>query len=153
MKPAHEVFFDYLEKNGLNMTPQRHIILKVFLEMEGHFTSDELYRKVKEYDPAIGQATVYRTLKILLDSEIADCFDIGDGVSLFEVSLGQAHHDHLICVRCRKKLEIFDEEIEKKQEEIAADNNFTITSHRLLLYGICPECQSKTQAEFGEDEK
>nr|WP_027179993.1 transcriptional repressor [Maridesulfovibrio bastinii] len=153
MKPAHEVFFDYLNENGLNMTPQRLVILQAFLDMDGHFTSDELYKKVKQHDPAIGQATVYRTLKILLDSGIADCFDIGDGVSIFEVSHGQEHHDHLICVRCRKKIEIVDEEIEKKQEEVATREGFTITHHRLLLYGICPECQAKAEAELGEDDE
>lgn len=150
MKPAHEVFFEYLKDNGLNMTPQRLVILQSFLDMEGHFTSDQLYREVKKHDPAIGQATIYRTLKLLLDSGIADCFDIGDGVSLFENSYGQDHHDHLICVRCRKKIEIVDEAIEKRQEKIAQEKGFDITSHRLLLYGICPDCQAKAEKE--EDE-
>ena len=62
---------NYLNSQGLKLTPQRRLILEVFLESEDHLASEELYEKVKKLNPAIGQATVYRTVKLLSDSGIA----------------------------------------------------------------------------------
>ncbi len=143
MKQAHEVFMDYLRDNGLSMTPQRAMIVDAFLSEEGHFTSEELFTKVRQRDPAIGLATVYRTLKLLTDSGLADAFDPGDGVSLYEHNYGHEHHDHLICIVCNRKVEIMDAEIEERQRQLARENGFELQNHRMLLYGICPECDEK----------
>ncbi|WP_147822472.1 Fur family transcriptional regulator [Salidesulfovibrio onnuriiensis] len=143
MKPAHEVFMDYLRDNGLSMTPQRALIVDAFLGEEGHFTSEDLFNKVRRRDSAIGLATVYRTLKLLTDSGLADAFDPGGGVAIYEHSYGHRHHDHLICTECNRKVEIMDSDIEKRQEELARENGFELESHRMLLFGVCPECMRK----------
>lgn len=143
MKPAHEVFMDYLRDNGLSMTPQRAVIVDAFLSSEGHFTSEDLFNRVRQRDSAIGLATVYRTLKLLTESGLADTFDPGSGVALYEHSYGHKHHDHLICTVCNRKVEIVDSEIEKRQEELAEKNGFLLSSHRMLLFGVCPECDEK----------
>ncbi len=81
-KTAEQVFMEYLQDNGLSMTPQRKVIVETFLETEGHFSAERLCTLVKGKAPEIGQATVYRTLKLLVESGLADTIDTGDGGSV-----------------------------------------------------------------------
>ncbi|WFS61631.1 Fur family transcriptional regulator [Pseudodesulfovibrio thermohalotolerans] len=139
---AEQFFLNYLEETGLNMTPQRMSIVQTFLEAEGHFSADRLCELVREKAPEIGQATVYRTLKLLIESGLADTIDGPDGGGLYERAYGRAHHDHLMCLKCKRKVEIFDPVIEERQEQIAREHGFTLTRHRMYLYGLCPDCAS-----------
>ena len=65
------------------------------------------------------------------------------GHSVFELNRG-GHHDHLVCVKCGKVEEFFDDVIERRQREIADRSGFTIEDHALTIYGRCnnPACQS-----------
>lgn len=143
MQAAREQFFNYLAREKLKFTSQRALIFDVFWSIDTHISPEELYGLVKEKDPSIGQATVYRTLKLLSDSGIAREVDFGDGVTRYEPYFGQSHHDHLICKICGKSVEVFDERIEKLQEKLARKNGFTLTGHNMYLYGICSECSTK----------
>ncbi|CCH50165.1 Fur family transcriptional regulator [Pseudodesulfovibrio piezophilus] len=140
MKTAEQVFIEFLKENNLSMTPQRKIIVETFLETEGHFSAERLCGLVKGKASEIGQATIYRTLKLLVDSGLAESIEVGDGSALYEHSYGHDHHDHLICVHCNRKIEIYDDAIEKRQEEVASELGFKLTRHRMYLFGICPEC-------------
>ncbi|MFP5240559.1 MAG: Fur family transcriptional regulator [Acidobacteriota bacterium] len=143
MQDPHVLFDDYAAKQRLKMTPQRRHILDVFLEQSGHVTSEELYELVKKAYKTIGQATVYRTLKLLSGAGIAKEVDFGDGVTRYELQQGDDHHDHLICEGCGENVEVLDEEIEKLQEQVAARHGYRLTRHKMYLYGICPKCQGK----------
>ena len=143
MQAAREQFFNYLARKKLKFTSQRALIFDVFWTAENHVSPEELYGQVKEKDPSIGQATVYRTLKLLSDSTIAREVDFGDGVTRYEPYFGTSHHDHLICTRCGKSVEVIDEKIEKLQENLAAEHGFTLSGHSMYLYGECRHCKGK----------
>lgn len=131
----------YLHALGLRMTPQRQCIMDVFLQEEGHRTIESLLVAVRKVDASIGQATVYRTMKILCEANVAREVHFGDGVARYEHSHKQ-HHDHLICERCGLTIEVVDSDIEQLQEVLARKHGFIPTSHRLTLYGICPKCHT-----------
>lgn len=143
MNDHKDVFSDYLSREGLKMTPQRMVILNTFTGVDNHVSSEELYERVKKADPAIGQATVYRTLKLLEGSGIATAVDFGDGMTRYELDHGQGHHDHLICDKCGKNVEILDPEIERLQEEVAGQYGFTLSRHKMYLFGLCSDCQKR----------
>ena len=145
-KDPYTKFAEFIARKKLKMTPQRRRILEVFLSEEGHVTSEELYQKVRRNYDGIGQATVYRTLKLLADSGLAKAVEFGDGALRYEILYGQSHHDHLICESCGVNVEVVDPAIERLQEEVARRHGFALTGHKLYLYGICPECQKKRAA-------
>ncbi len=138
----HEAFSRYLAENRLKITPQRRLILDIFLAEQGHVSSEELYDKVKRHDGSIGQATVYRTLKLLAGCGLAEVVNF-DGIARYEPNFGAEHHDHLICEGCGRNIEIMDPVIEKRQEELAAKYGFSLSRHRMDLYGLCPDCRKK----------
>lgn len=142
MADAYATFSEYVACKQLKMTPQRRHILDVFLQQEGHVTSEELYAQVKKDYKTIGQATVYRTLKLLSEAGLAKEVDFGDGMTRYEQHQGKGHHDHLICEVCGLNEEIYDETIERLQEQVAEKHGFQLTSHKMYLYGVCPKCQA-----------
>lgn len=140
--PMH-VFDEYIVKNGLKNTPQRRLIVDVFFKQGKHLSTEELYDVVRTVDANIGQATVYRTLKLLRDAGLANEVHFGDATARFEPIEDDSHHDHLICVSCGKNLEVVDDDIERLQEELAKRHGFILTSHRMMLHGVCKDCRSK----------
>lgn len=140
-----QIFQQYISEHGLKNTPQRLRIVESFLSAKGHISTEELYATVKTLDPSVGQATVYRTMKLLCESGLAREVQFGDGVSRYEQRIGAEHHDHLICEHCGLTIEVVDEDIERLQEALARRNGFAPTRHHLYLYGICPECAAKSK--------
>jgi Fur family ferric uptake transcriptional regulator len=139
-------FKDLLKHNNLKYTKQREVVLKTLYNNDDeHFTPENLYLYIKEKYPKlnVGIATIYRTLNLLEESNIATSISFGSAGKKFELG-NKPHHDHLICKNCGLIVEFQDEQIEKKQEEIAYKNGFKMTGHMMQLYGICEKCQSKT---------
>ncbi len=140
MLDPQEMFIGYLAGHGLKNTPQRRLIVQVFFDSDKHMTTEELYESVRAKDAGIGQATVYRTLKLLTEAKLAKEMHFGDGTARYEPAVEDTHHDHLICTACGKNTEVLDDTIEKLQEALAEKHGFTLTSHRMYLYGICNDC-------------
>ena len=134
------VFNDYVKRKGLKNTSQRMTILETFLGSKSHYSTEDLYLKLRKEHPKIGYATVHRTLKLFAESGIAIELNFGDGQTRFEPFNVDQHHDHLVCTNCGLIIEFTEPKIEKLQEQVAAQNNFKIESHRHELYGFCSAC-------------
>lgn len=139
--PWEPVLEAYLARSGLRVTRQRRAIAEAFFSHQGHPNIDELYATIRAQHPHIGQATVYRTLKLLVESGLAEPSRFGDGTTRYEAAQEGEHHDHLICVECNYILEFRDDEIERRQLEIAERNQFAVTDHKMVIYGKCTQVQ------------
>ncbi len=133
-----EEFRAYLLRENLKCTRQREAIVGVFARMEGHASVEDLLKQVSRTEKGIGYATVYRTLKLLVESGLASVRHFGDGESRYEVRSPE-HHDHLICTECGLVIEFKLPEVEKLQEEVASKAGFHLESHCHELYGVCQE--------------
>jgi Fur family ferric uptake transcriptional regulator len=143
MKTEKEVFEDFLIRRNLRDTTQRGLILDAFLKREEHLSAEQLYDIVKKRDPSIGQATVYRVLKLISESGLAREVDFGDGLLRYEHSYNHPHHDHLICRGCGETVEVMDSVIEELQKRVAEKFGYELTDHEMYLYGLCAACRSK----------
>lgn len=142
-----EMLAAYMAKKGLRSTKQRDHIVEAFFAQPDHVSIEELLARVRERDPAIGYATVYRTLKLLTESGVANERKFGDGLTRYELADDETHHDHLICLECQKIVEFEEPEVERLQEEIARRYGFVVRSHKHEMYGVCPDCQKKAAAK------
>jgi len=136
-----EILNRYIAKHGLKSTRQRSLILETFYRAGGHLSAEELLELVRQQDPRVSQATVYRTLRLLTECGLAEARNFGgDGQTRYEIATDD-HHDHLICTQCGTIVEFEDEEIEALQERVARAHGFEMTHHKMELYGICPACK------------
>ncbi len=131
-----------MRSHGLKTTRQREQILQTFLAADKHVGVEELLGLVRRREPGIGHATVYRTMKLFVESGIASERHFADGATLYEPETGEHdhHHDHLICTSCGKIVEFENEEIEHLQKQVAARYGFGLTDHKMELYGTCADC-------------
>ncbi|MEM7436294.1 MAG: Fur family transcriptional regulator [Myxococcota bacterium] len=134
---------EYMTHHGLRSTGQRRVVTEEFFASHGHLSIEDLLERVRRIEPKIGYATVYRTLKLLKESGLANERHFGDGVSRYEVAWEDEHHDHLICPQCEKIIEFEDMKIEELQKKVARRYDFELVSHKLELYGVCAECRKK----------
>ena len=135
-----DILENFIAQNNLKVTRQRRSVLKTFLESKDHVSAEELYRAVSETEPKIGLATVYRTLALLTQSGLATELDFGDGHKRYEQNFGNFHHDHMICTKCNNIIEFNHPLIEKFQEDVAREHGFTISHHKLDMFGRCRNC-------------
>ncbi|MBW7990344.1 MAG: transcriptional repressor [Planctomycetes bacterium] len=144
---AQVKFNQFLIKKSLRQTKQRYEIVSFFLRMERHLSTQELFDIVRKKDKDVGYATVARTLKLLAESGLCRVVDFGDGVQRFEHKYGHEHHDHLICSKCGKFVEIYSKKLEKLQEELVRKHGYTQEYHKLDIFGICPRCGKGSKKE------
>jgi Fe2+/Zn2+ uptake regulation proteins len=140
-------FEDYLRAHGQKMTRPRRVILEAFLGTEGHLTIDDILREAKKIDAGIGQATVFRTIRLIAAAGLAREALQEDGARTFEHLADHPHHDHLLCVGCGRIIEFLSPIIEKEQQKIFVRYGFEPRGHMMELLGLCPECQAKERGD------
>ena len=141
LEEARRQLTEHLSRKGLRWTRQREVVLSVFLDAAAHLSVEELYDRVRAVHPELGHATVYRCMSLFAEAGVAKERRFNEGRVRYEPAVAVDHHDHLICTQCGDIQEFEDERIERFQEEIAKGRGFTVTFHRLELYGLCPRCR------------
>ncbi len=126
-------------------THQRRLILEVFEEnKDEHLSADDIFNLVRKKDKEIGLATVYRSLDLLRELGLIHKGHFGDGRSRYEIALPQQdghQHHHLVCLKCRKILEVKEDLLHQLEDLITKENKFKIVDHKLQFYGYCRDCR------------
>jgi Fe2+ or Zn2+ uptake regulation protein len=122
----------------LGLTRQREVVLQVICDEPEHLTANEVFDKAKQLLPGISFATVYNSLRFLKEAGHIAEISFGSGASRFDSMTSR--HDHAICTKCGK---LVDMEIELPEEIVnfaAEFSKFKLESIELTLRGLCPEC-------------
>lgn len=144
-----------LKNMGLKATFPRLKILDLFEKSDvRHLTAEDVYRALLTEGMDIGLATVYRVLTQFEQAGLLERHFFESGKAVFEINRGK-HHDHLVCVDCGRVEEFYDPEIERRQNQIAAERGFTIQDHALYLYAGCnkPNCPNRQADGRKSDEE
>ncbi len=132
---------EFLHQNQMKQTKQRKKIVYHFLKSGSHLSAEELAIELKDSGLAVGLATVYRTLSLLVEAKLVEPKNFEESRTIYEVAVPGEHHDHLVCTKCKKIIEFENSKIEKLQKSVAKEHGFTLAYHRLDLFGECPDCQ------------
>jgi Fur family transcriptional regulator, ferric uptake regulator len=133
-----------LRPAGGKRSTKRDRILRIFQRHQGHLSADDLFDLVRREDPAVGRATVYRTLQWMVEAGIARKVDFGEGRSRFEPSYRHPRHSHLICTTCHRSSEFLSSDVESLMEEIASARGFAASQSVVQIYGTCEDCRTGT---------
>ena len=121
-----------LEDRGYRSTGPRRAIVHVVEEMREGFTAEDVVRKL----PGVGRATVFRTLKLFMETGIICRLNLLDGAPRYMLSRVE-HHHHTICVSCGKVGEFRAATLERLMRLIGDDLSGEIVGHRIELYVNC----------------
>lgn len=142
--PVVDRFVAYLREHNLPVTAQRLSIAEVLLTSGRHLSAEEVAAEVGARGRRVGTATVYRTIATLLASGLLVERDFGEGFRRFEPARDIPHHEHLVCTLCGRVEEFRDERLERMTTIVAESRGFARQRHRLVIHGICRECQRGT---------
>ena len=126
-----------LRDQGFKITSPRNRVVVCVANREDNFTAEEL---AAELD-SIGRATVYRTLKLLLDQGLVCRIVMGDGSVSYRAS-HKAHHHHIVCVSCGATEDVHLNDVEDVLAGVRNATDYDIVGHRIEVYGLCPACKS-----------
>lgn len=97
-------------------------------------------------DGSVPLSSIYRTLSVLAETDVASPHHGRDGVTRYELAEPlQQHHHHLVCLECGR---IDDVELQpaaeaalhRLSEAVAATHSFAAIGHSLEIEGTCEEC-------------
>ena len=133
---------DTLEGRGFRSTAPRRALAIAIGEQDGHFTAEALRKLL----PAtLGRATVYRTLRILVDADVLCRVMLEDGDLRYQLS-HHGHHHHLLCVLCGSSQDLTGCDIEDVLVATSARHGFELSGHWLEVYGRCSNCVEVQEA-------
>ncbi len=136
----HEALDAYLGENELKRTWQRRAILDALLAAGGHVTIEEIVAGVQATHPRVGQATIYRAVRLFEAAGIVHRHALKPGLTHYELVLPAAgHHDHVVAIDCGKVFEFNDPVIEARQEALVRSFGLRVVAHRHVIHGQCIE--------------
>ncbi len=139
-------FWTTVKSPDYKITKPRLAFAQVLVENQNAMlTAESLYAKTRALFPKANLSTIYRNLEALEQLNMLYKITTDKGVNLYKLKCASSHHHHhIICTSCGKVLDIhycpFD-----AFAQIAAEAGFTISEHRLELYGLCADCQAKSR--------
>ena len=122
-----------LRAEGVRMTGQRKVLLRVLASADDHPDANELYHRAYALDGSVSLSTVYRTLRLLADRGAIQRHEFEEGRARFE-NADREHHDHLIDIDTGQVIEFRSEKIEELQARVASELGYDIVRHKLELY-------------------
>jgi Fe2+ or Zn2+ uptake regulation protein len=128
-----------LDEAGYYVTEPRRVVAEMVADRGDHFTALDLVGEAKRRRLGVGRATVFRALELFEELGLVERLDLPNGEHAYVVC-EPAHHHHVICQRCGRGTEVEDCGIEAVTREIQARTGFVVDSHRIELFGLCPEC-------------
>ena len=136
-----------LRRAGYKATPQRVMVASALRHAGGHRTASEIADEVRGENPAVDVSTVYRTLDMLTRSRLATATNMGTGDTVFEWSVGDESHHHLICVHCGPVAEVPHEYLHGIETAIETDFDFAPDLSHFAIFVVCGPCQARVEAE------
>ncbi len=139
--PVCAIFRRFLKKQGLKFTGERARILDVVLSKESVFEADELLDEMRRAGHRVSKATIYRTLKHLLEAGIIAEVLIDSKMAHYRLSFGRKPMGHIVCVETNRIVEFDASELTEIAQRLCAQHGFDLLSHRFVIYGVSPEAK------------
>lgn len=124
-----------LRDQGYRVTAPRRSIVDLLLKKDGGFSVEEIACEL----PDVGRATVYRTIKALVDAGAVCKLALPDGAPKYSIARAD-HHHHTVCVKCGVVGEFSATAIERFIRSVGNEISGDIVGHRMEFYTVCEAC-------------
>ncbi len=133
------------QETSQRATRPRRLIEERLIELAdsgADFTIDDLWQMLRQVEPRLGRATVYRAVEMLFGLGLLDRIEFADGTHHYRVC-GGTHHHHLTCTQCHLVVEVDICLPVDQFASIGKQTDFAIEGHSITLFGRCPACRMK----------
>lgn len=134
-----------VEARSRYATNQRRLVLRALMGQHSWVTPRQLHSLLQEEQPGIGQATVYRTLELLVDTGAAARFVQENNESKY-IYCPPRHHHHLVCTRCGLVKDVEACPLPAVGAALEKRTGFQINDHTITFFGYCADCRRTPNA-------
>ncbi|CAM5283814.1 Transcriptional repressor OS=Streptomyces tendae OX=1932 GN=GUR47_06585 PE=3 SV=1 [Streptomyces tendae] len=128
-----------LRERGWRLTAQRRVVAEVLDGDHIHLTADEVHARAAERLPEISRATVYNTLRELVQrGEVLEVSTDGRA-KRYDPNAHRPHH-HLLCARCGAMRDVRPTGDPLADLPPSQAFGFTVSEVEVTYRGICPYC-------------
>lgn len=133
-------FTQVFKEKKLKLTPQRIAVYKYLKSTKEHPSAETIYKALHDDYPTMSLATVYKTLKVLVDVNLIQEINVGEGN--FRYDGNPDTHPHINCIICSKVDDIDGINFDDLNRNVKEYTPYSIFSNQVYFYGVCPQCKS-----------
>lgn len=122
---------------GLRRTPQRYGVLQFLLDHSVHATADEIYKAMNRTNPRASRATVYNSLRALIDGGLVKEVSFDGKAGRFDANIHR--HHHFVCDQCGSVEDIawFDLPVHSRETALGGRK---VREFEVVFHGTCESC-------------
>lgn len=128
----------------LKLTPQRIAVYKYLQSTKDHPSAETIYKALQPAYPTMSLATVYKALKTLVEVDLIQELNVGEGNFRYDGNVNM--HPHVQCMCCGKVTDVFGVNFGNLNQTVAEQTEYEIITNKLYFYGVCPECKKTTES-------
>ena len=130
-----------MSRNNLKISKRQTRLLEELKKCDGELSGQELYRQLLQSEDAMGLATVYRNLQLLIKQGLIRSRHLPTGEVLYTHVERDVHH--LTCVDCGETKPLKSCPVKGINLPQQSSKNFQLLFHTLEFFGICQKCSQK----------
>lgn len=134
-----EYFINTCKQNNLKLTPQRLMLFRELAKSREHPSAEKLYQAARKIFSNISFDTVNRTLLTFSRVGIVKVVEGYGNPRRFDPNLRD--HHHFRCVSCNHILDIYNPVYDQLEIPHDLNKQCRILSKKVVLEGVCIECQ------------
>jgi len=132
---------DSLQARGLRNGGARRAVIEHLGDQSCCRSAQEIFDGIRADGRPVGIASVYRALDQLVELELVQRVELGDGIARFEPAhVDGEHHHHLVCDGCGRVEQFSDARLESSLTRVAGSHGYALGGHDGVLHGECPDC-------------
>lgn len=126
-----------LKDAGYRITNQRMSIINFIAKRTDHPSAQQIHREINSKVRGISLATIYNTLKTLVETNLIKEIDFEDSDNRYDTNLEP--HINLVCTHCGSIAD-FNLNLPISPAEIKIKKGFITTGYRIEYRGVCAQC-------------
>jgi Fe2+ or Zn2+ uptake regulation protein len=134
IEPLCAVFRRKLKAEGLKYTPERAQVLHSVLSFEAPFIAEQAMEHVRAAGFGVSKATMYRTLRLLMDAGIVQRVLVTEEQSYYQVTYGKTPADLIIRLDTGEIVVVDAPELIALRERLCKEHGLVAKGHRLHVF-------------------
>ncbi|MFA6045405.1 MAG: transcriptional repressor [Phycisphaerales bacterium] len=134
IEPLCAVFRRTLKAEGLKYTPERAQVLDAALRFEGLFEAEQVIDLLKGSGFRVSKATVYRTIKLLVQAGIVQRVPFDDEQAHYQTVFGRQDHVLVIRTDTGQAVPVEMPELVRLRDEVCRRLGLVAKGHRLHIF-------------------
>lgn len=139
IEPLCAVFRRNLKAAGLKYTPERAHVLDTILRIDDIFEADRLLDEVRATGFRVSKATVYRTIKLMLDASIIQRVLSNSDQARYQLAYGPHPQDLIVRLDTGESIHVELPELVEIRDQICKAHGLRAEGHRLQIFAVADE--------------